>query len=157
MSELNDKWVKQSKEMLKNADELCGVNSNNKVFASVDSVGAIQAYVFGEEGIVSVVPCYDHQYAGKFATKLIYPQLEEILNAYAQENGLDTSQVNFIDDDFISYALEMFRTKNAEIIWNGSYSGYKGFIYDSLQEAINSMYTSDVFCDIPKSKSNTRK
>lgn len=158
MEDLNKKWVDESKEMLELANKTYSDNSKNKVYPTIDSVGSIQAYVFGEQGIVSVTPCYDDQVAGKFATRLAYPEIEKILQFYSQKTGINVSDISMVDDNFIAFALELFAMEDqgwelTHASWNHSYSGYSNILYDTMQEAINSMYTDDVFCQQPERKS----
>lgn len=150
MDNLYDEWIEKSKKMLEVAKQRYSKDSKNKVFPMVDGVGAIQAYVFGEEGIVSVVPCYDDQ-EPKFATRLVYPEYEKIVQAYSNQTGIDASEVSITDDKFIAYALELFAMKDSgweitKASWDHQYSRYSGILYDTMQDAVNSIYTDDVFC-----------
>ncbi|MBR2708495.1 MAG: hypothetical protein IKE90_03570 [Bacilli bacterium] len=155
MNDFLEKRKKESEQMLEIANQMYSKESPNRVFPTVDNSGGIQAYVFGNEGIVSVVPCYDDKVAGKFATRLSYPQLEKIISSYAEKNGMDVSQVDVMDDNFISYALQLFSMKDngyeiTHAAWDHSYSGYGDMLYDSMQDAINSMYSDDVFFELTK-------
>ena len=161
MENLYSKWVEESKKMLEIAQQTYSNKSQNKVYASVDSVGAIQAYVFGTQGIVSVTPCHDDQEAGKYATRLSYPEIEKILQFYSQQTGISVSDISIVDDKFVEFALNLFAMKDngwesTHASWDNSYSRYSGLLYDTMQEAINSMYTDDVFCQKPEAKRNIR-
>ena len=160
MDDLNSRRVEESKKMLEMARQMHGEKSKNRVFPSIDSVGAIQAYVFGEQGIVSVTPCYDGQEAGKFATRLVYPETDKILRVYSQQSGIGVDDISMTDDRFIEFALKLFAMEDSgweitKASWRHSYSGYSGILYDSMQEAIDSMYTDDVFCQKPETKSKS--
>ena len=142
--------------MLENAKQLYADKSQNKVFPQVDNVGAIKVLVFGEQGIVSVEPCYDYQ-ESKFATRLAYPQLDKILQYYSQQTGVDISSISTTDDAFVTFALKLFSMKEAgweltHAPWDHSYSRYSGILYDTMQDAINSVYTDDVFCQQPEKR-----
>lgn len=150
MSSLEEKWHSESVESLKKAEEMFSNSSTNKVFATVDSVGSIEAYIFGEDGIVSAVPCYDDVFGGKFALRLSYPEVEKIKAVYAQKQNLDVNEILTNDEDFIKFALELFKLENngweiTHASWTHTYSRLYGHLYDSKQDAINALWSNDVF------------
>ncbi|MBQ7136922.1 MAG: hypothetical protein IJO43_03010 [Bacilli bacterium] len=162
MDSLTEQWRLESTEMVRRAEEQFASTSPNKVFTTVDSVGAISAYVFGEDGIVSVEPCHDHQTAGKFALRLMYPEADKIKAVYAQMNNIDVSEVRTNDEHFVGFALHLFGTKDngwdvTHASWNGTYSGYEGILYDSKQEAVNALWSDDVFACKPNYGKDTAK
>ena len=153
--------VEESKKMLEVAKQLHASDSPNKVYSTIDSVGSIQAYVFGPQGIVSATPCYDDQEAGKFGTRLAYPQTEKILQYYSQQTGVSADSVSLVDDNFIDFSLNLFSMEDngwelTHASWDHSYSGSYGILYDSMQEAIESMYSDDVFCQLSETNSKQK-
>ena len=155
-NELFEKWRAESQEMVDNAIAN-SQQSKNKVHIKIDSVGAIEALVFGEEGIVSVEPCYDDQVAGKFAHRLSYPDEKRLKQLFSEKTGI--TDISFTDDRFIEFVMQEIEEqskKGAEwngVSWNNTYSRYENVLYDSKQEAINAIWTSDVFCGKRKEKS----
>lgn len=157
MESSENKWVEESKRMLQNAEQRYANISPNKVYSTIDGGGSIQAYVFGKQGIVSVVPCYDDQVPGKFATRLAYPEIDKILEFYSKQTGINIDDISMVDDKFVEFALKLFAMENngwefTHASWDNSYSGYSDILYDSKQEVIDSMYTDDVFCQLPNRK-----
>ena len=153
-NELLEKWINESKERLEKAKQLYEEKSTNKVYPTIGKTGSINAFVFSDKGIVSVTPCYDEYHAGKFGTGLAYPEEEKIVAAYAQKTGVDASQVQLTDDAFISFTLDLFGKEDngweiTHANWINSYSGYSDILYDSMQDAVNSIYTDDVYCESP--------
>lgn len=74
---------------------------------------------------------------------------------YASRKGIDPSEVSTLDDDFIAFTFELFKMEDGgwhltEAMWSHTYSGNAGILYDSGQEAVDSLYTDDVFCAQPK-------
>ena len=156
MDGLFSKRIEESKKKLEIARQLYADKSQNRVFPQVDNVGAIKALVFGEQGIVIVEPCYDDQ-EPKFAMRLAYPQSDKILQYYSQQTGVDISSISITDDAFVDFALKLFSMKDAgweltHAAWNHSYSRDSGILYDTMQDAINSIYTDDVFCQQPEKR-----
>ena len=102
-NELFEKWRAESQEMVDNAIAN-SQQSKNKVHIKIDSVGAIEALVFGEEGIVSVEPCYDDQVAGKFAHRLSYPDEKRLKQLFSEKTGI--TDISFTDDRFIEFVMQ---------------------------------------------------
>ncbi len=151
MEKLFYQLIKQSKTLIEKARKNLESTSENRVFWEVNRVGAIAAYVFNNErGIVCAKPVYDDY--GGFALRLAYPATKKIIELYSKKTKI--SHVVLKSDDFIAFALGIFKTKDGgweatHTPWTHTYSRSKGIIYTSIQDAINGIYTEDVFCNQP--------
>ena len=155
-NELSEKRRAESQEMVDNAIAN-SQQSKNKVYIEIDSVGSIKALVFGEEGIVSVVPCQDDQVAGKFAHRLAYPDEKRLKQIFSKKTGI--TDISFTDDRFIEFVMQEIEEQSKEgaqwnrVGWNHTHSRVENILYNSKQEAINAIWTSGVFCGKHREKS----
>ena len=156
------KRTKEGLKMLSVAKKSWGIKSKNKVFPTIDEIGTIHAYVFSEKGIVLATPFRDdEQKSKKYITSLAYPDLDRILEYYSLQTGNDIDKISMTDDNFIKFVIKLFSMKDRgsellEVGWTFATSGMSGKYYGSMQEAINSMYKSDVFCQQPEQEKKGR-
>ena len=155
--ENNSNRLQDSKEMVDSAYAEFADKSKNKVFPRIGDKGSIDAYVFSDKGIVHAHIQYDEIHAGKFAFALLYPDTDKIVAAYARINGIPKSDVNITSNDFMAFCLKLFERPDSgyeltQASWDWKYSAYEDVYYSSAQEAVNALWSEDVYCSMPTHK-----
>lgn len=157
-NELYDKWVKESQDEIDKVEKevaVRGVIEGNQPVTThfkVDSVGAISAHVFSENGYTSAELRYNHdtsQCPGAYILNFAYPDMSKVQTAYASLTGVDSESVKINDPDFIKWMEETSGSDQwwdqTHASWTHSSSFHAGIGYETKHDALMALATGDVF------------
>ena len=153
---------KESSEMIRIAKENFEKTSSNNVWSiELGSEGEISADVFGEEGVVKVDVYESSENTGKFGLALTYPRsMDKLKEDFAQKHNIDVSEIRTNDSSFAAFVL--LSVNNGWVDNKLYFSDYvrsedEGIVYDSKQEAVNALWSDDVFACKPTYGKGTAK
>lgn len=149
MSHLTEQWKKESEELVEQAKQSVKEPSCLVDF-KVDSVGAISAIAYGENGIEQVDLCFNDDTSkrkGTYMLRSVTPSLKDLYQAYSTHTGNSMKDLKPNNEEFISWLREILkkdpseRKELSEVHW----SAWKLETYDTKLEALSALLSGKAF------------